>query len=165
MKLNKVTANKSAKCRWNRLMFATAVLWLYAAISVATCSIWQPKIRILAQTSQWADGGREKDVSVSDTERLILPYTGHDGDIKVHTTVIQWPRHLWKWWQNNVRSWELTVMLKNLALWLWSTGMKDATAMWHCILMRILNCTVVVKWIDNAQIQQHAIQHLYRYML
>jgi len=52
-------------------------------------------------------------------------------------------------------------MLNNFAAWLRSAGVKDAAAVWHRILVRVLHGAVVVERIDDTQVQQQPIQHLH----
>jgi len=54
-----------------------------------------------------------------------------------------------------------TIMLNDFSARLRSTSVEDATAVRHGVLVWIFHGAVVVKRVDDTQVQQHSIQYLH----
>ena len=57
---------------------------------------------------------------------------------------------------------KLTVLMCDLATPNDSASVNYATTMGHRVFMRILDCTVIVEWVDDTKIEDHTIKYLFQ---
>ena len=62
--------------------------------------------------------------------------------------------------QHTSTSRQLTVTLCDLGCRRQATCVDDTAAVGHDVLVRILAATVVVKRVDDTQVEQHTVEHL-----